>query len=29
VLVAMAAAFLIGGATFLVNFFDAQGGHLS
>lgn len=29
VLIAMAAAFLIGGATFLVNFFNAQGGHLS
>jgi hypothetical protein len=29
VLVALAAAFLIGGATFLVNFFNAQGGHLA
>jgi len=28
-LVALAAAFLIGGATFLVNFFNAQGGHLA
>ena len=27
--VALAAAFLIGGATFLVNFFNAQGGHLA
>jgi hypothetical protein len=29
VLVALASAFLIGGATFLVNFFNAQGGHLA
>ena len=29
VLVALGAAFLIGGATFLVNFFNAQGGHLA
>ena len=29
VLVALGAAFLIGGATFLVNFFNTQGGHLS
>jgi len=29
VLVALAAAFLIGGATFLVNFFNAQGGLLA
>ena len=29
VLVALAAAFLIGGATFLVDFFNTQGGHLS
>lgn len=29
VLIAMASAFLIGGATFLVNFFNNQGGHLS
>jgi hypothetical protein len=29
VLVAMAAAFLIGASTFLVNFFNAQGGHIS
>jgi uncharacterized protein DUF6112 len=29
VLIALVAAFLIGGATFLVNFFNTQGGHLS
>jgi len=29
VLIALGAAFLIGGATFLVNFFNTQGGHLS
>jgi Family of unknown function (DUF6112) len=29
VLVALTAAFLIGGATFLVNFFNAQRGHLA
>ena len=29
VLVALAASFLVGGATFLVNFFNAQGSHLS
>jgi hypothetical protein len=29
VLVALAVAFLIWGATFLVNFFNAQGGHLA
>jgi Family of unknown function (DUF6112) len=29
VLIALGAGFLIGGATFLVNFFNTQGGHLS
>ena len=29
VIIALAAAFLIGGANFLVNFFNAQGAHIS